>query len=242
MLLGCGCQCTGDSVATPSQSEVASQSASGSGSTPPTIEGSGCTSCVAGVGPTVYQCTWSYGGTTQGGNFPCCATYAGQSVFRLYRRLSIPPFTGDCCLWGSNETSARAGIVNGQSVCIPTPAAPPYYSSRIVLYMGNPATCVPSGGVFTSLKLRVYYEFRVNQFTWVEYVLPMAQRNPPFNCLGSFTLEVVKLPHKLFGSPLVKMWGASNSRDYGIGPCWSNSFSGEDPGIPETVTLTPVPL
>jgi hypothetical protein len=108
--------------------------------------------------------------------------------------------------------------------------------------MGNIATCIPSGGVATNLKLRVYYEFRLNQFTWVEYVLPIAQRTPPYNCLGSMTLDVVKVPHKIFGAPLVKMWSASNSRDYGIGPCWSNPFSGEDPGIPDTVTLTPVSL
>jgi hypothetical protein len=242
MLLGCGCQCTGDSNDTPSQSEPPSAIASGSGSNPPVIESSGCLSCVAGVGPTVYQCTWAYGGTTQGGIFPCCGLYSGQSSFRLYRRLNLPPYTSDCCIWGSNEQSGRGATVSGQPVCLLTPSAPPFYASRVVLYMGNTLTCIPSGGVATNLKLRVYYEFRLNQFTWVEYVLPIAQRTPPYNCLGTMTLDVVKVPHKIFGAPLVKMWSASNSRDYGIGPCWSNPFSGEDPGIPDTVTLTPVSL
>lgn len=242
MLLGCGCQCTGDSNQTPSESELASASTLGSGSDPDVIAYSACSSCVAGVGPTAYQCTWAYGGTTQGGNFPCCGTYAGQSVYKLYRRATLPPYTADCCIWGSNEPSARGGIINGQPACIATPSTPPFYSSRIALYMGNVLSCFPSGGISTNLKLRVWYEFRVNAFTFVEYVLPISQRTPPYNCLQTFTLEVVKVPHKIFGAPLVKMWSASGSRDYGIGPCWSNDFSGEDPGIPDTVTLTAVPL
>ncbi len=244
MLIGCGCQCEGDSNETPSQSEPASIVASGSGSVPPQIESSGCPSCVAGVGPTVYQCTWAYSGTTQGGNHPCCATYSGQSSFRLYRRTNLPQIPTDCCIWGSNEPSARAAVVNGQSVCILSSAVPPFYNSRIALFMGSVIGCVPSGGVITNLKLRVNYEFRLNQFSWVEYVLPLAQRVPPFNCLGALTLEVVKrqnLAWPFGGQQFLKIWSATTFGGGNAGPCWSNPFTGEDPGIPDTVTLTPVP-
>jgi hypothetical protein len=240
MLLGCGCQCVGDSEGIPSQEEAASLSASVSQGSEPVIDGSACTSCVAGVGPTVYECTWAYSGAPQGGSYPCCAVYSGQSIFRLYRRVSDPFTVNQCCIWGSNETAGRGAIVNQQPACISSPFTPPQYFARVALYMGDPLACIPGGGIITSLKLRVYYEFRLNNLTWVEYVLPLAMRTPPYQCLTTMTLDVVKIPHKIFGSPLVKMWSASNGRDYGIGPCWSDPFSGEDPGIPDTVTIRPV--
>lgn len=245
MLLGCGCQCTGDANSVPSQSEPTSQIASGSGSVPPVIEGSGCPSCIGGVGPTAYQCTWAYAGTTQGGNFPCCSTYSSQSVYKLYRRVNVQP--SDCCIWGSNEPSTRAAIINGAAACLPTPGSPPFFPSRVALYMGNLLTCQPSPYfVATNFRVRVYYEFRQLQFSWVEYVLPIGQRDQPtYNCLGSFTLEVVKrrnLAWPFGGQQFLKIWSATTFGGGSAGPCWSNPFTGEDPGIPDTVTITPVPV
>lgn len=242
MLLGCGCQCVGGENSVPSQSTPPSVSASASGSVPAVIESSGCQSCVGGVGPTVYQCSWSYTGTTQGGSFPCCATYSGQSTYRLYRRTEIIP--AGCCIWGSNEPTARGVFVDGAPVCQLTASTPPYYYSRVVLYMGNLLSCQPSPGASVNLRVRVNYEFRPFQFSWVEYILPDGPgQQGPYNCLSPMALQVVKrqnLAWPFGGQQFVKMWSATTFGGGSAGPCWSNPFTGEDPGIPDTLTITPV--
>lgn len=245
MLLGCGCNCVGErSILVPSIPKDPSLSASVSESVPIIVPGNGCVTCRDNAAPTVYQCTWSYAGTPDTGTAtPCCGLYNGQSVFRLYRRELLPTQDPNCCVWSSDEKAGRFAADATTTWCELSDTA------RVALNMGQ-GLCTPAGpstSPFSELRLFVYYIERNNNFSWVSYAPAVGEpRVGPINCLSTITLAIEKRYNQFYpfpGPQLIKRWSGWTQLSGSGSPCLpTNRITGEDAGIPDTVTLVPVPL
>ena len=226
MLAGCGCNCTrldesldSRSAATP----IASSYASSQFSEPPIDTGS-CNFCKDSVIARVYEVEWNYTNT-----FPtsksCCSVYTQQKTYRVYRASLNPPSPPDnqldYCVFLSKERSVF-GYFNQPCV---TPANA---SARVQVSFG---LTVASG--FLGVRINNAVNYNGQYFdSRVSYAFPTGWDK---NCLAPVTLIRVAGPRRWsFSRPFMFEPG------YGS-PCNTNFITGEDPGIPETLILRPVP-
>ena len=226
MFVGCGCNCTrldesldSRSAATP----IASSYASSQFSEPP-IDTGACSNCKDGVIAKVYEVQWNYT-SAFATNKSCCGTYTQQKTYKVYRYSLIPGVPpeqdNDFCVYLSKE-KALSGYF-GQPCIEPAAAA-----NRVVLSFMDSTTTF---GIGVSVKYMEVFNQRFVQSV-VNYQFPSGW---DWSCLQPVVLTRIPGPRR---------WSMSRpfmlSPGYGS-PCNTVFVSGEDPGIPDTVTVTPVP-
>ena len=230
MLVGCGCTCT--RLDEPSNSlsasiPVASSYASSQFSEPPIDTGS-CNFCKDSVIARVYEVEWNYTNAFATSK-SCCDTYTQQKTYRVYRHSLNPPFPPEnqlsYCVFLSKERAVW-GYFNQPCTSPNNPSARVEVSFGFTLASNFVGVRINNAVQYSTGGPARYWDSRVN------YVFPSGWDK---NCLAPVTLVRAAGPRRWsFSRPFMFEPG------YGS-PCNTNFITGEDPGIPDTLILRPVP-
>jgi hypothetical protein len=257
-----------DSVGFPFASQSYSESSYGSSIADPpgTYPTQGCQYCFQEVGPAAYEVDFNYNGTLSIGepleNRPCCSVYRDQKKYTVFRQISS---IAGACLWESKEVAHWEQFRSDGSLrCVAMTGI-----NDQTIFQGRwpriAFTLQPNrpGLFFAPWHVTIYFAtnqrainpadpltYNIN-IGYCQYALLRPDgtpynhiAGPPPFCLTTLTFKRVNMfsPNLLAGQG--PGWSGTYLAGFGRyrgAPCKQVLFSGFDPGLPEFVTLRPVP-
>jgi hypothetical protein len=223
MFVGCGCRCVRDRGESSFSLSIPPSGSLSSGQSEAPIITSDCISCRDGVSAAVYEMAWNYTSAFATSK-SCCQTYTEQKTYRLYRRFLIPGQTSDpfYCEYFSEEWALHGNFNN-------VPCFKPRLSTSRVRMSFNLSPAVDYIGVRIA-----YMEYNArNSFYEVSVAGYSFPQNWDRNCLDTVTLYL-NFRRWSMSRPFMPTTGFGS-------PCNCNFLTGEDPGLPSTITIQPVP-